>query len=108
MALLLLVFLFQSGLACAFTVFIVRLVVRGTPQSECRKTLKGLRRLRNGMAVFALLLPVLVCGAFLASLPDGEPRSGALWPSLWAGMIMGAVALALAIVTREFGERFNR
>lgn len=94
---LLLLFLFQSGLAFAFTLFLVRLICRGTPDEELNKTARGLRWFRNGVAIFSLIIPLLVFLAFWASLPPDAEMMTAVWPAVWIAMILAAITMALAV-----------
>jgi hypothetical protein len=98
---LLLLFVFQSGLACAFTFFITRLVLQGGQDgggAAQRKPLPYGWLLGCGAAA-SCIIPLLVFGAFLASLPEDAERSIAVWPAVWVAMIMfgGWTGAALAI-----------
>jgi len=95
---LLFLFVFQSALAFAFTLFIVRVVTGGEPNPV-------VTRVRNISLPFAILIPAAASLVFLKSLPEGEPAIKALFPALWIFMIFSALVLALTIGNRKWKSR---
>jgi hypothetical protein len=97
---LIFLFLFQSGLAFAFSYFIARIVLSGARESSREGLLRGIRMVRLIVGGLCLILPVLMFVAYYQSLPEGKPASLALWPAAWIFMILGAVVAALTLAMR--------
>lgn len=97
---LIFLFLFQSGLAFAFTYFIARLVVSGDEPEARQRILRGLRIVRRIVMGFAVVLPPILFFAYYQSLPEGAAASIAVWPAAWILMILAAVLLALLLAGR--------
>ena len=101
---LIFLFLFQSGLAFAFSYFIARILL-GSNEAEARaQMLAGMRKVRLGVAVMAVGLPPVMFAAYYKSLPDGKSASLALWPAAWIFMILLAVVLALSVAMWRMPE----
>lgn len=94
---LIFLFLFQSGLAFAFSYFIARILL-GSNEAESREgMLAGMRKIRALVAILTLVLPPVMFVAYFKSLPEGKSISLAIWPAVWIGMILLAIVLALTI-----------
>ena len=106
---LIFLFLFQSGLAFAFSYFIARILL-GSNEAEGRgRMLAGMRKVRIGVLLMALVLPPVMFAAYYKSLPEGKSVSLAVWPAAWIGMILLAVviALSIAMARKPGGETRN-
>ena len=98
---LIFLFLFQSGLAFAFSYFIARIMI-GNNEGESRlKMLRGIRKIQWIAAALALFMAPAMFFAYLKSLPDGQPVSLAVWPAVWILMILLAVIVALGMASRK-------
>ncbi len=94
---LIFLFLFQSGLAFAFSFFIARIMLGGN-KGEARESLKrGIRKIQWIVGGVALVLTPAIFFAYLESLPEGQPVSMAVWPAVWILMILAAIVLALGL-----------
>lgn len=100
MTILLLVFLFQSGLAYAFSYFVCRMVT-GDPDARA-DTKIVLLKVRTGFIFLSLLLPSAMFLAFWFSLPEGRPATMAALPALWLFLILAAVVVAITRAVRKF------
>jgi hypothetical protein len=94
---LIFLFLLQSGLAFAFSLFIARILLGGSRGDGRLKLLRGIRAIRIAVIGLALLLSPALFLAYRMSLPEGQPASLALWPAVWIFCILAAVALALTL-----------
>ena len=94
---LIFLFLFQSGLAFAFSYFITRILLGGNEGTARESMLAGMRKIRLVVAAFAIILPLAMFVAYLKSLPEGKSLSLAVWPAVWIFMILAAVILALSL-----------
>jgi hypothetical protein len=94
-------FLFQAGLAFAFSFFITRLLVHGSKRNSSSGLLRIIRRIRIGFCVAAIILPPAMFFAYFKSLPEGQPTSIALWPAAWIFLILAAVPTALWLASRN-------
>lgn len=97
-------FLFQSGLAFAFSFFICRLILRGADSARRPSLLRIVRRIRIIFLSAALILPPAMFLAYYKSLPEGEPGSIAAWPAVWMLLILLAVPLALWMAGRKLPD----
>ena len=98
---LIFLFLFQSGLAFAFSYFISRIVLGGGDKEPPEGIQRGLRTIRLIAVGASLILPPLMFIAYFQSLPEGKSTALALWPAAWIFMILAAVVLALSIALRQ-------
>ncbi len=97
---LILLFLFQAGLALAFTWFIAR-VLLGDAAGEARARLRRvLERFRLAVLALALVLPVVLFAVYARSLPEDQPVTLALWPAGWLLLILAGVAGGLTLALR--------
>lgn len=94
---LIFLFLFQSGLAFAFSYFIARVLLNGSQPENLDTFLRGLRFVRNLVMAICLVLPPVVFLAYFKSLPEDKSASVALWPAAWVFVILAAVVAALSI-----------
>lgn len=94
---LIFLFLFQSGLAFAFSYFIARVLLGPDGEEARSKMLGGMRKVRAGTAVLTAVLPVVLFAAYHKSLPEGKPATLAVWPAVWIFMILLAVVLAITV-----------
>lgn len=94
-------FLFQSGLAFAFSYFICRLILRGSNTASRPGLLRIVRRVRSLFLIAAFILPPAMFMAYYKSLPEGEPGSIAAWPAVWMLLILLAVPTALWMAGRN-------
>lgn len=94
---LIFLFLFQSGLAFAFSYFIARIIISSSQPDAREGLLKGIRLIRLIVVGFCIVLPPLMFFAYLNSLPEGKSTAVAAWPAAWILMILLAVVLALSI-----------
>lgn len=102
---LIFLFLFQSGLAFAFSYFIARILLGGSSEDNLPKLLRGIRLIRLLVLAFCVVLPPVMFAAYFKSLPEGKPASLALWPAAWIFLILLAVVLALTIAIRQKGAK---
>lgn len=102
---LIFLFLFQSGLAFAFSYFIVKVLLDGAPDPASSTLPKGVRLVRNGALGTALILSPLMFFAYFKSLPEGKPATLAVWPAAWIFLILVAVAGALETALRRSVKR---
>ncbi|MEX0326059.1 MAG: hypothetical protein AB3N33_08235 [Puniceicoccaceae bacterium] len=98
---LIFLFLFQSGLAFAFSYFITRILLGGNEGSSRESMLTGIRKIRLVVAAFTVILPLAMFFAYMKSLPEGKSLSLAVWPAVWIFMILAAVILALTMAMRS-------
>lgn len=101
---LIFLFLFQSGLAFAFSYFIAKIVVSGCGEEALPGLRRGLRWIALIVLTCAIALPPVMFYAYYKALPEGKPASIALWPAVWIFMILGAVVLALTLVIWKSGR----
>ena len=103
---LIFLFLFQSGLALAFTYFISR-VLLGSAEGENPERVKaGMRKVSIGVGVLMIFLPVVMFFAYFKSLPEGKSFTLALWPALWIFMILLGIVLGIVLaLVRKPSER---
>ncbi|HKJ91451.1 MAG TPA: hypothetical protein VJ960_09990 [Oceanipulchritudo sp.] len=101
---LIFLFLFQSGLAFAFSYFIARIVLGGSEKDPPERIKRGIRTVRRIAAGACLILPPLMFIAYFQSLPEGKPTALAIWPAAWILMILAAVVLALSIALRQAAQ----
>lgn len=95
---LIFLFLFQSGLAFAFSFFIARIMLSGS-DAESLPQLRKILLVVDGITLLAcLILPPLMFFAYNKALPEGQPTSIAVWPAVWIFMILAGVVLALSLV----------
>lgn len=94
---LIFLFLFQSGLAFAFSYFITRILLGGNEGPARESMLTGIRKIRLIVAVSAVILPLAMFVAYKQSLPEGQSLALAVWPAVWIFMILLAVILALSL-----------
>lgn len=95
---LIFLFLFQSGLAFAFSYFIAKIVLNGCDEESLPKLRRGLGIICGLTVVSAIALPPVMFFAYYKALPEGKPANIALWPAVWIFMILAAVVLALSLV----------
>lgn len=93
MTILLVVFLFQSGLAYAFSYFVCLMVI-GEPENF-HQTRSILLKVRTGVVFLAIIFPSALFLAFWFSLPDDRPVTMAALPALWLFMIITSVGVAI-------------
>ncbi|MFO7723965.1 MAG: hypothetical protein R6V45_00330 [Oceanipulchritudo sp.] len=98
---LIFLFLFQSGLAFAFSYFIARIVLGGVDKEAPEGIKRGIRIIRRIACGACLILPPLMFLAYFQSLPEGQPAALAVWPAAWILMILAAVVLALTIALHQ-------
>lgn len=98
-------FLFQSGLAFAFSYFICRLILRGSTDASRPGLLVIVQRIRRFFLIAALILPPAMFLAYYKSLPEGEPGTIAAWPAVWILLILLAVPTALWFASRTVAPR---
>jgi hypothetical protein len=94
---LLFLFIFQSGLAFAFSYFITRVLLGGHGGDSRESMIAGIRKIRWVVAASALILPPAMFYAYYKSLPEGQSIALAIWPAVWILMILLAVMLALTV-----------
>jgi hypothetical protein len=94
---LLFLFLFQGGIAFAFTYFIARVLLDGLAGEARDRMLKGMGKVRLLMIACALFFPAAMFGAYYKSLPEGESTGLALLPALWILVIMLALVAGLTL-----------
>ena len=102
---LIFLFLFQGGLAFAFSYFIARILIGGREDSSRDELLKGLDKIRNVVLVFTLLLPPVMFFAYFKSLPAGNSVALAIWPAAWIFTILFAIVAALFLATAKARHR---
>lgn len=106
---LIFLFLLQSGLAFAFSFFIVRIILGGSEGESREKSRTVIRKTRNVVLGFSVILPPVMFFAYYKSLPPGQSTSLAVWPAAWILMILGAVVLALSVANHgRFSKTQNR
>jgi len=105
---LLFLFVFQSGLAFAFTLFIAKILLKGESDAGPLHLIAGMRKLRNIIAVVTLILPPAMFFAYYHSLPDGQSTGVAIWPSAWIFMILLALVLALTVAMNQHDKHSGR
>jgi len=98
---LIFLFLFQSGLAFAFSYFIVRVLLGGNEGESRDRLLRGIRKMQWIAAGLAVVMAPAMFFAYLKSLPEGQSISLAVWPAVWILMILLAVILALGMASRR-------
>ena len=103
---LLFLFIFQSGLAFAFSYFIARVLLGDLQGLSRERMISGIRKIRLVTAAFAILLPLAMFVAYKKSLAEGESVALAIWPAVWIFMILASVILALSFAMRP--RRDNR
>jgi cytochrome bd-type quinol oxidase subunit 2 len=96
---LIFLFLFQSGLAFAFSYFMASILLGSNEGEDRERMLSGMRKVMIGVAVLAIALPPVMFTAYFKSLPEGQPTNLAVWPAAWIFMILLAVLLALTVAT---------
>ncbi|HSH10012.1 MAG TPA: hypothetical protein VK995_06460 [Oceanipulchritudo sp.] len=94
---LIFLFLFQGGLAFAFTYFIARILLGGSEGEGRKRMIGGMRKIRLIVFAMAVILTPSMFFAYYKSLPEGQPVSLAVWPAVWILVILLAVILALQI-----------
>ena len=105
---LILLFLFQAGLALAFTWFISRVLI-GDAAGEARERLQRvLCRARLAVLALAALLPAVLFAVYARSLPEDQPLALALWPALWMLLILTGVAAGLTLALRARAGKEER
>lgn len=97
---LIFLFLFQGGLAFAFTYFIARVLLGGADQDGSRMA-GGIRKIRLVVLGSALVLPLAMFAAYYKSLPEDASTSLALWPAAWILVILLAVVAALSLALQR-------
>lgn len=98
-------FLFQSGLAFAFTFFIGRVILGGSTAESAERIKSGMRKMRLLALLLAVLLAPVFFIAYYKSLPEGKSWTLAAWPAAWIFMILFAVVIALTLVIRSPDKR---
>ena len=98
---LIFLFIFQSGLAFAFSFFITRVLLGGNEGESRESLLVGIRKIRLVVLASAVLLPPAMFLAYYKSLPEGESISLAIWPAVWILMILLAVIGALSLAMQR-------
>jgi len=101
---LIFLFIFQSGLAFAFSYFIARIIVNSSQEDARDGILAGICLVRKIVLGFCVILPPLMFLAYFKSLPEGKSTSLAVWPAAWILMILLAVVLALTLAMRKPAE----
>lgn len=104
---LIFLFLFQSGLAFAFSFLIAKIVVSGCEPESLPGLRRGLRWIALLTLACAIALPPVMFFAYYKALPEGKPASIALWPAVRIFMILGAVVLALSLVIWKSGDKHS-
>ncbi|NDV60861.1 hypothetical protein G0Q06_00175 [Puniceicoccales bacterium CK1056] len=104
---LIFLFLFQSGLAFAFSYFIAKIVLTGCDEESLPKLRRGLRWIALLTLACSIALPPVMFFAYYKALPEGKPANIALWPAVWIFMILGAVVLALSLVIWKSGRQHS-
>jgi len=94
---LIFLFLFQGGLAFAFTYFIARILLGGGDSEARERIIGGMRKIQLIVAALAVIMTPAMFFAYFKSLPEGQPVSLAIWPAVWILIILLAVILALQI-----------
>jgi hypothetical protein len=102
---LIFLFLFQSGLAFAFSYFIAKIVVSGCEEESLPGLRRGLRWIALITLACSIALPPVMFYAYYKALPEGKPASIALWPAVWIFMILAAVVIALSLVIWKSGRQ---
>jgi len=102
---LIFLFLFQSGLAFAFSFFIAKVLLDGVADPASSSLPGGIRLVRNGALGLAVVLAPLMYVAYYNSLPEGKPATLAAWPAAWIFMILAAVAAALETALSRHRKR---
>jgi hypothetical protein len=95
---LIFLFLFQSGLAFAFSYFIAKIVFTGCEPESLPGLRKGMKIIVGITLASCLALPPVMFYAYYKALPEGQPTNVAVWPAVWIFMILAAVVLALSLV----------
>lgn len=95
---LIFLFLFQSGLAFAFSFFIARIMLSGSDAESLPRFRKIMTVVGGITLAGCLILPPLMFFAYYKALPEGQPASIAIWPAVWIFMILASVVLALSLV----------
>ncbi|NBD39389.1 MAG: hypothetical protein GVY10_12555 [Verrucomicrobia bacterium] len=104
-AMLLVLFLFQGGLAFAFSYFVCTMVLA---DEDGFRTAAGIvRKVRGATVAFSVLFPPLLYFVFLKSLPEDKPASLAFWPALWMLILLLSVALALSIALKRSAAKLE-
>lgn len=98
-------FIFQSGLAFAFSYFISRILIQGAKAEARPPLLRIISRIQRVFLVAGLFLPPAMFLAYYKSLPEGEPTTIALWPAIWIFMILAAVPTALQLAVYHVGNK---
>ena len=94
---LIFLFLFQGGLAFAFSYFIVRVLLGGSDPAGRENILKGMKTIRKLLIVCTLILPAAMFAAYFKSLPEDASISLAVWPAVWIFVIMAALIAAMSM-----------
>jgi hypothetical protein len=102
---LIFLFLFQSGLAFAFSYFITRILLGGHEGDSVDSMKAGIKKVRWVVVASALVLPAAMFVAYFKSLPEGQSIALAIWPAVWILMILLAVILALTLAMRKRDNR---
>lgn len=97
---LLFLFIFQSGLAFAFTWFIARVILSGSTEEGRLALQSGMRKVRLIVVILTCVLTPAFFFAYLKSLPEGKSWTLAAWPAAWICMILLSVVIALSLVIR--------
>jgi len=97
---LIFLFLFQGGLAFAFSFFIARIILSGSDGLARTNLVRGIRKIRMIVLAAVVLLPPAMFLAYYKSLPEGKSTSLAVWPAVWILVILLAVLLALSLAMR--------
>ena len=98
---LIFLFLFQSGLAFAFSYFIARIMIGNSVGESRQRMVRAMRKIQWIAAALALFMAPAMFFAYLKSLPEGQPVSLAVWPAVWILMILLAVIVALGLASRK-------
>jgi len=102
---LVVLFLFQGGLAFAFSYFVCTMVLA---DEEGFRTAAGIvRKVRTATIGFCVLFPPLLYLVFLKSLPADEPTNVAFWPALWMLILLVSVALALTVALKRSATKLK-
>ncbi len=92
---LIFLFLFQGGIAFAFSYFIVRVLLGGLDVDGRRRMVAGIRKIRMLILGASILFPLAMFAAYYKSLPAEQPVSLAIWPAVWILVILLALVTGL-------------
>ncbi len=101
---LIFLFLFQGGLAFAFSYFIARVLVDGAVGESRSSMLRGICKIRLVVVISSVVLPLVMFAAYYKSLPEDASVSLALWPAAWILVILLSVVAALTLAMQRPGR----